>query len=198
MSTAQLGADSHTALIETWPLNATLAAVYVLAMGAYLMSADGWVDYTGHLVGRDFGNFWSVGRHVASGDVVDVFDHRSFSELRERLREQGAAVVGRLQVRTAESGPFVGASPRRGRSRWRARCGRPAGRRRRGPARRVRAQLRPVRRCRHHHRQRGARRQLPRDVDHHGLDRLGAACRASSGPPRDAAFQAATCTRRSW
>ena len=48
-------------LIESTRLNVVLAVVYVVSAGAYLISAEGLLDYSGHLVGRDFANFWTAG-----------------------------------------------------------------------------------------------------------------------------------------
>lgn len=57
-----------------WELSFVAWAMLV----SYLVLADGYLDWTGHAIGRDFINYWTAGHLTLSGQVKDIFIPKLF------------------------------------------------------------------------------------------------------------------------
>ena len=71
--------------VESTSFSVVLATLYVLIASAYLLTAEGIFDTTGHVVGRDFINLWSAGTLSATGHLHDIFNHETYHRLQEQL-----------------------------------------------------------------------------------------------------------------
>ena len=71
--------------VESTSFSVVLATLYVLIASAYMLTAEGIFDITGHVVGRDFINLWSAGTLSATGHLHDIFDHETYHRLQEQL-----------------------------------------------------------------------------------------------------------------
>ena len=80
------GSPYRAGLIESAPFNIVLAALYGTFTLVYLVTSQPPFDVTGHAIGRDFINLWTVGRYLSAGGYIpDVFDHLTYRPLQEAL-----------------------------------------------------------------------------------------------------------------
>lgn len=66
-------------------MNLTLAVLYVVLAAAYFATSEGLLDYSGHVIGRDFAYLWTAGHAVAAGNSHVVLDPAALNELHAHL-----------------------------------------------------------------------------------------------------------------
>jgi hypothetical protein len=81
----QTGSSGSRRTLLWWLLNAIGFVVIAAIVHAMTLGYDGIFDRSGHLLGRDFINYWTAGQAWARGELHLLADPRQYSQLQQLL-----------------------------------------------------------------------------------------------------------------